>query len=295
MKVKKNKIKKSKEDIVLDIIIYSILIFIFICTFYPMWYVLVASFSSSSYVARTGGLLLWPGDFSLKAYKLVAEDARIWLGLKNTLLVLVLSLPLNILLTVCCGYFMSAKGPMLKKIIVALITFTMFFSGGMVPAYLNVKSLGLYNTVWALVLPGAMSVYNSIICKTAIQGIPDSLSESAYLDGASDIQVMFKIILPLIKATMAVLLLYYGVAHWNAWFNASIYLKDSAKLPVQNIIRDILLMSSELGDTSAEEYNEYAETIRYAAIIVSTAPILCVYPYLQKYFTKGTLVGAVKG
>ena len=151
--------------------------------------------------------------------------------------------------------------------------------------------------MWALILPGAMSVYNSIICKTAIEGIPESLPESAYLDGANDIQVMFRIIMPLIKPTLAVILLYYGVAHWNAWFGASIYLKDTAKLPVQNIIRNILLANMSFGENTGgvENYDEYAEAIKYAAIIVSTFPILCVYPFLQKHFTKGVMIGAVKG
>lgn len=287
--------KKTIEDIVLDIIVYAVLIIIFIATFYPMWYVVVASFSTGTYIAQTDGLLLWPGDFTLKAYKMVVDDERIWSGLKNSLVVLGVSLPINIILTTMCGYFLANTGMMLKKPIAAMIMFTMFFSGGMIPAYLNVKALGLYNSLWALILPGAMSVYNAIICKTAIEGIPESLPESAYLDGANDIQVLFKIVLPLIKPTLAVILLYYGVAHWNAWFNASIYLKDESKVPVQNIIRAILLANTEFGESGAENYDEYAEAIRYAAIVVSTFPILCVYPFLQKHFAKGVMIGAVKG
>ena len=287
--------KKSIEDIVLDIVVYAVLIIIFIVTFYPMWYVVVASFSTGTYIAQTDGLLLWPGDFTLKAYKMVMDDPKIWTGLKNSLIVLGVSLPINIILTAMCGYFLANTGMMLKKAIAAMIMFTMFFGGGMIPTYLNVKSLGLYNSLWALILPGALSVYNAIICKTAIEGIPESLSESAYIDGANDIQVLFKIIIPLIKPTLAVILLYYGVAHWNAWFNASIYLKDESKVPVQNIIRAILLANTQLGETGGDMYDEYAEAIRYAAIVVSTFPILCVYPFLQKHFAKGVMIGAVKG
>ena len=158
------------------------------------------------------------------------------------------------------------------------------------------KSLGLYNTIWALVLPTALSVYNAIIAKTAIEGIPESLKESAYIDGANDFQIIFKIILPLIKPTLAVLLLYYGVGHWNSWFQASIYIKDSDKLPVQNVLRSILLANKDLaGSGGSDSYNAYAETVKYAAIIISTVPILCIYPFLQKYFTKGVMIGAVKG
>lgn len=287
--------KKSIEDIVLDIVVYAVLIIIFIVTFYPMWYVVVASFSTGTYIAQTDGLLLWPGDFTLKAYKMVMDDPKIWTGLKNSLIVLGVSLPINIILTAMCGYFLANTGMMLKKAIAAMIMFTMFFGGGMIPTYLNVKSLGLYNSLWALILPGALSVYNAIICKTAIEGIPESLSESAYIDGANDIQVLFKIIIPLIKPTLAVILLYYGVAHWNAWFNASIYLKDESKVPVQNIIRAILLANTQLGETGGDMYDEYADAIRYAAIVVSTFPILCVYPFLQKHFAKGVMIGAVKG
>lgn len=296
IKEKKKKKKKSLEDIILDIVVYTILIFIFVVTFYPMWYVVVASFSTGNYIAQTEGLLLWPGEFTLKAYNMVINDQRIWSGLKNSLMVLGVSLPINIVLTTMCGYFLASTGMMLKKPIAALIMFTMFFSGGMIPAYLNVKDLGLYNSLWALVLPGAMSVYNAIICKTAIEGLPESLSESAYLDGANDIQVLFRIVLPLIKPTLAVILLYYGVGHWNSWFNASIYLKDESLVPVQNIIRSILLANTEFGESGgANEYDEYAEAIRYAAIVVSTFPILCVYPFLQKHFAKGVMIGAVKG
>ena len=215
-------------------------------------------------------------------------------GFKNTLLYLAGSLPLNLLLTVLCGYFLSCTNMMWKKVIAGMITFTMFFNGGMIPNYLNIKDLGLIDSLWSLILSGALTVYNAMICKTAIEAIPDSLRESAYIDGANDFQVIFKIILPLIKATLAVLTLYYGVAHWNAWFGASIYLRDPDKLPLQNVLRSIL-MANQLSDMDVDSFNSYAETIKYAAIVVSTAPIMCIYPFLQKYFTKGALIGAVKG
>ena len=150
--------------------------------------------------------------------------------------------------------------------------------------------------MWALILPSALSLYNAIICKTSMEAIPESLKESAYLDGANDIQIIFKIILPLIKATIAVLLLYYGVTHWNNWYSAAVYIRDNEKLPVQNILRHLLITNESIGGAEAgDNYNDYAESIKYAAIMVSTVPVLCIYPFLQKYFAKGALIGAVKG
>ena len=193
---------------------------------------------------------------------------------------------------------MASKKMMFKPVIQFLILFTMFFSGGMIPSYLNIRSLGLYNSLFALILPGAVSVYNSIICKTAIEAMPDSLMGSAYIDGANDLTILFRIVAPLIKPTMAVLLLYYGVGHWNSWFNASIYLQDNNKLPIQNIMRAILIANSNVLNSAAAEndqVNQFAEAIKYATIILTTVPVLCIYPFVQKYFVKGVMIGAVKG
>ena len=193
---------------------------------------------------------------------------------------------------------MTSKKTMFKPVIQFLILFTIFFSGGMIPPYLNIRSLGLYNSLFALILPGAVSVYNSIICKTEIEAIPDSLMESAYIDGANDLTILFRIVAPLIKPTMAVLLLYYGVGHWNSWFNASIYLQDNNKLPIQNIMRAILIANSNVLNSAAAEndqVNQFAEAIKYATIILTTVPVLCIYPFVQKYFVKGVMIGAVKG
>lgn len=279
----------------MDFIIHVLLIGLTIVTFYPIWYVIVASFSSSTDIAMQGSMMLWPSRIDLGAYKMVFKDDDILRGFKNSVLVLVGSLPINLVLTLLCGYFLSCTGMFWKKLVVGIIMFTMFFGGGLIPSYLNIKDLGLYNTMWALILPGAVNVTNSIICKTSIESIPESLKESAYLDGATDFQIIFKIIVPLIKATLAVLTLYYGVSHWNAWFNASIYLKGDELLPVQNVLRQILLANSEAEQMGVNDFNAYVETIKYAAIVVSTLPIMCVYPFLQKYFTKGALIGAVKG
>lgn len=287
--------KKSADDIILDIVVYVVLIAFALICLYPIWYVFVASLADSTEITKNPGMMLWPEKIVTESYKMVFTNSLFMKSFFNSIKILLLALPINIVLTLLCGYFLACSGMMWKKPLAMLVMFTMFFSGGMIPAYLNIKDLGLYNTIWALILPGAMTVYNAIICKTSIEAIPDSLKEAAYIDGANDFQIIFKVILPLIKATIAVLVLYYGVAHWNSWFNASIYLKDNDKLPVQNILRSILIANQDLSGSGGDEYNAYAETIKYAAIVISTFPILCVYPFLQKYFAKGALIGAVKG
>ena len=293
-----NHIKASVGSCVFDVVNTSVLIALCFVTLYPMWYCLCASFTSTSYLSAHQGVLFWPHMFTTSAYRLAFTHPLLLSGYKNILIVLLVSLPINIFLTLFTGYFLASKDVMLKPIIQFLIMFTMFFSGGMIPIFLNIRDLGLYNTLWSLILPGAISVYNCIICRTAIQAVPESLTESAYLDGANDLIIVFRITLPLIMPTIAVLLLYYGVGHWNAWFPASIYLQDNNKLPIQNIMRSILIANSDLLNASGSEtdkVDDFAETIKYATIVLTTVPVLCIYPFLQKYFVKGVMIGAVKG
>ena len=295
-KVKKQKMKTSLGDKIFVVINSAILICLCIITLYPIWYVFCASMKSNTYLVSHPGILLWPHEMTFGAYKLAFSHPLLLSGYTNTLIILAVSLPINILMTLFAGYFMASKDVMFKPLLQGLIMFTMFFSGGMIPAYLNIRDLGLYNSLWALILPGALSVYNSIICKTAIESVPESLKESAYIDGANDVIILFRIIVPLIKATLAVLLLYYGVGHWNAWFNASIYLKDNEKLPIQNIMRAILIANSNVLNSAAAEndqVNQFAEAIKYSTIILTTVPVLCIYPFIQKYFVKGVMIGAV--
>lgn len=296
--MKKNVVKRNKGDILLDSIIIVLMLGLILVTFYPIWYVVCASFSSSTAISTNPGKLLLPKDFGLGAYQKALKHPLIVSGFKNIFIILAGSLPLNIIMTLLCGYFMAAKNVLWKKFIVAYLMFTMFFGGGLIPTYLNQKSLGLYNNLWALIIPGALSLYNAIICKTAIEAVPESLTESAYIDGASDFTVLFRIITPLIKPTLAVLLLYYGVGHWNSWFSASLYITKNELLPIQNILRAVLIANSNLlneGASNKDVMDTYAETIKYAAIVISTVPILCIYPFLQKYFVKGVMIGAVKG
>ena len=293
-----NHIKASVGSCVFDVVNTIVLIALCFVTLYPMWYCLCASFTSTSYLSAHQGVLFWPHMFTTSAYRLAFTHPLLLSGYKNILIVLLVSLPINIFLTLFTGYFLASKDVMLKPIIQFLIMFTMFFSGGMIPIFLNIRDLGLYNTLWSLILPGAISVYNCIICRTAIQAVPESLTESAYLDGANDLIIVFRITLPLIMPTIAVLLLYYGVGHWNAWFPASIYLQDNNKLPIQNIMRSILIANSDLLNafgSETDKVDDFAETIKYATIVLTTVPVLCIYPFLQKYFVKGVMIGAVKG
>ena len=295
---KTNRIKRTKEDIVINIVVYTLLVLVGIATFYPMYYVFVASFSSSSAIAASPGRLLWIKDFTAGAYKLTLNHPLLFNGYKNTLIIMAIGLPINIVMTIIAGYFMASTNMMFKKLLTWMMLFTMYFSGGLVPGYLNIDQIGLMNTVWAIILPGALSVYNAIICKTAIEAIPQSLFEAAYIDGASEIKILTQITVPLIVPTLAVLTLYYGVGNWNAWLNASIYIKENIKLPLQNILRSILLANDQTLNVAAatsDSYDEFAEAIKYSSIVISTVPILCVYPFIQRYFVKGVMIGAVKG
>lgn len=267
-------------------------------TLYPAYYLLCASFSESMPLMQHDGLLWKPLGFTAGAYRLTFSYPLVRSGYRNTLLILLGALPLNLFLTLCCAYALAAKGMKLKKPLVALTMFTMFFNGGLIPNFLNVRSLGLYNTLWALIFPGSLSVYNAIIVKTALEGIPESLSESATIDGANDIYLLARVLVPLILPTLAVITLYYAVAHWNSWFSAVIYLSDNKLLPIQAVLRAILIENQNImsaNDTSGGEINRFAETIKYALIVVGTLPILVSYPFLQKFFIKGVMIGAVKG
>lgn len=292
--------KKSTGDVIFNICNTTFMLLIVLVTAYPMYYVLCASLSDNTQLVSNPGMLLWPKGFTTGAYRLTMQHPLILSGFKTSLEILLFSLPLNIIMTLFCGYFLAGKNMFFKKFFVFFLMFTMFFSGGLIPSYLNQRSLGLYNNLAALVIPGALSIFNAIICKTAIESLPDSLMESAYIDGANDFTVLFRIVTPLIMPTIAVLLLYYGVGHWNNWFQASIYIQDNKMLPIQNILRSLLIMNQDaLGageiSSSGDRFDNYAETIKYAAIIITTVPILCIYPFLQRFFVKGVMIGAVKG
>ena len=266
---------------------------------YPIYYVLIASLSDSKELMRNSGLLLKPLKANLAAYKSVFENPNILRGYKNTIIILVLSVSINMVLTSLTAYALSRKNLMLGNALTMIIVFTMFVSGGLIPTYLLVDSLGIMNTYWAVVLPGAMSTYNFIILRTGFAAVPDSLEEAARIDGASPVRILFVIFIPLTKATMAVIFLYYTVSHWNEWFGAMIYLQKARELqPLQLVLRGILITNDTdtmTGGGSAANQEAIGESIKYAVIVVSTFPILVIYPFLQKYFVQGVMIGAVKG
>ena len=291
--------RKKRKMTVFDVVNVILMLFIIFITIYPLYYVVIASFSDPSALSRSTGFIWTPvKPYTFSAYEKVFSNELILIGFKNTLIQLVLGISVNLILTIIGAYFLSLKGLMLKEPITLMIIFTMYFGGGLVPGYLNLRDLGLLNSVWALILPGALSTINLIIMKSAFQALPDSLIESAKLDGAKHWQMITLIMIPLCKATLAVLFLYYGVSHWNSWFPASIYLRDRELYPLQLVAQNILIQSqagSMSGGIAANDMAQYVELIKYALIVVSTVPILVLYPFLQKYFVKGVMVGSIKG
>lgn len=265
---------------------------------YPMWYVLMGSFSDPFQLFTNNELLLAPKGFSLKGYEQVFKNPNILTGYKNTLFYVSVGTVANVLVTSLGAYVLSRPDLMLRKVFTVMVVFTMYFGGGLIPTFLVVKGVGLYNSRLALILPTLVGTWNMIVMRTSFKAIPASLVESAKLDGANDFTILFRIILPCAKATVAVMVLYYAVGYWNSWFNAMIYLKDKQKYPLQLFLREILLANTANGAT-AEGFEEsdmlYLEdVVRYATIMVSTVPILCVYPFCQKYFMKGVMLGSVK-
>lgn len=291
-------IKPSFGERVFDTINGLIMILLIIATLYPMLYILFSSLSEGNRLISFNGVLLWPQGFSLEGYKAVLNNPVILSGFKNTLFVVIIGLAINMTLTSLGAYFLSREGVLLQKPIMFFIVFTMFFQGGLVPFYLIVKSYGLLDSLWSLILPTAVSTFNLIIMRTYFLSLPKELEEAAYLDGAGHFTILFRVFIPLSMPVVAVLILYYGVGHWNSWFNAMIFLRDQELFPIQLVVRNIILENdnaSMIGTTTLIQSRDVAETLKYAAIIVTTAPILLLYPFLQKYFVKGVMVGALKG
>jgi putative aldouronate transport system permease protein len=292
--------RKSFSRLLFEIFNAIFMSVLMLITLYPLLYVIFASMSDANELLKHGGKLLYkPLEFTLAAYKLAFKDNSIVTGYKNTSIILVIGVPISMYLSAVGAYFLSRKDVMFKKIITKLIMFTMFFSGGLIPFYLTVRDLKMIDSLWSLILPTAINTYNMIILRTAFEGLPPGLEESARMDGAGHMTVLFKIIIPLSKATLAVIALYYGVGVWNSWFNASIFLqRGNAKWPLQLVLRQILIQNDTASMTAGTDLGDMervAESIKYAVIVIATMPVLCIYPFIQKYFTKGVMIGAVKG
>jgi putative aldouronate transport system permease protein len=289
---------KTLSERVFNVTNYAVLTFLCIITIYPFYYVLAASISEASLFAEHRGLLLWAKGFSLEAYRLLFDNPLIATSYMNTLFYVVVGTTLNLVFTSLGAFALSRKNVMLRDPIMMIITFTMFFSGGLIPSFLVVNDLGMYDTRWSLIVPVLVSVFNLIVMRTAFLGIPDSLEESAKIDGANDWTVFIRIIIPLSTPVIAVMILFYGVSHWNSYFTALIYLRDRELYPVQLILREILILEDVNNMTTSvgiADKEFISNTIKYAAIIVVSTPVLMIYPFLQKFFVKGVMVGAIKG
>ena len=290
--------KENLSSKLFDIFNCTLMICLIIITLYPCYYVLVASVSNPVEVYASKGMLFYPKGFSLSTYIKVLENDAIWIGYKNTIIYVATGGVLSVFLTLTAAYSLTRKGVPGQNLIIMMIVFTMYFSGGMIPTYLVVKTLGILDTRWAMILPSAIATYNLIITMSYFRGIPYELEEAAKVDGANAYKILWKIMLPLAKPIIAVIALYYMVSIWNSFYDALLYLYDQTLYPLQLTLRDILIQgNTDLmgGVDSADNAFMYEENLKYAVIVVSTIPIMCVYPFIQKYFVKGVMIGAVKG
>jgi putative aldouronate transport system permease protein len=272
--------------------------FLILITAYPLIYVVLASVSDGSSLMAHSGLLLRSYGFHLDAYVKVLENPNILNGYWNTILIVAASLLVNMSVTSITAYVLSRKQVLWNRVFMIIFVFTMFFNGGLIPFYLIVKGVGLMNSLWALVLPFSVNTFNLIIMRTAFMAVPDSLEESAKIDGANHFTIFTRIVVPLSLPVMAVMCLYYTVEKWNGWFYASLFLKDRDLFPLQLILREILISNSTdlmLGNSQVDQAIQVSQTIQYSTIVVATLPILFIYPFVQKYFVKGVMVGALKG
>lgn len=280
---------------------YIFMTLLCIICIYPLWYVLVASLSDPVLLYMQRGILVWPlGEWSTRGYHLVMENPNIPLGFRNTLIYLGVGTFINMLITTMAAYGLSRKDCYWNSKIMKLIAFTMYFAGGLIPFYLMVKNMNLLDTYSGIILPVMVNTWNLIVMRTAFAGIPDSLEESARLDGANDWTILWRIFFPLAQATIAVIALFYAVGWWNNWFNPSIFLSSKSKYPLQLVLREILLKNdtsamTQVGSIGQSQQEQYRMLVKYCTIIVATVPILIVYPFLQRYFVKGVMVGSIKG
>ena len=295
----RKRIRRTKGDILFDSINAIVLTIAMLTVLYPLYFVVIASISEPNMV-NTGRVVLLPVMPSFEGYQRIFENQKIWNGYQNTILYTVAGTAFNMALTMTVAYVLSVPRFSLKKPLMAFLMIPVYFSGGLIPSYLLIRSIGIENTRWALILINGLNVMNAIIARSFIQGaVPRELSEAAEIDGCSHFGIFFRIVLPLSKAGMAVLVLYYAVAHWNEYMLSLIYLRDSKLYSLQIILREILLQNQAqdfMDDiTSVTEKQRAAELIKYGVVVVSSLPMLILYPFLQKYFVKGTLIGSLKG
>jgi putative aldouronate transport system permease protein len=298
-------IKETKQDRFFLACNYLFLCLALVIVAYPVLYIVSASISTPKFVS-SGEMWLWPKGITFEGYERVFRDTKIWTGYANTILYTLVGTAVNLIVTIPAAYTLSRKDLVGRNFFMGVFMVTMFFGGGLVPTYLLVKSLGLVDSMWALILPGAASVWNLIVCRTYFQSsIPRELQEAAEIDGCSNFGLFFKIVLPLSSSIIAVMALFFGVGHWNNYFSAMIYLNDASKYPLQLVLRQILVLqevsaqvAGPVNAQAASALNNRAEVaalVKYTVIIVSTLPVIIVYPFLQRYFVQGVMIGSVKG
>lgn len=291
---------QSRGDRTVEWMIYAALALVSVVVLYPVFFVGIASISNPENVMR-GEVWLWPKNLSLVGYERLFANSELMKGYGNTLLYTVAGTMLNLVMTIAAAYPLSRSDFRGRTFFTILIVFTMFFSGGMIPTYLLIKDLGMLDTFWVMIIPSALSVWNMLIMKTFFQNsIPKEIQEAAFMDGCSNMKVLLRIVLPLSGPVLAVMVLFYAVGHWNSYFNALIYLSDRDKYPLQLFLREILVQGQmqemvDISDDSLARSMMDAEAIKYAAVIITNLPMLILYPFLQKYFIKGVMIGAVKG
>ena len=302
---KKNAIRLAKGDRLFNGVVAAILVLVLFIAAYPLYFTVIASLSDPYSVVK-GKVFLWPVGFSLDSYRNVLKESSIWTGYLNSIKYTVFGTLFNLALTIPTAYVMSKKRMLGYRIFSTVFLICMYFGGGLIPTYLQIKSIGLLNKSYTMIFLGGFSIYNMIITRVYFESsIPNELYESAYMDGADEVTCIFRIGLPLSKASVSVIALYYSVAHWNGYFSALIYLSKAQYYPLQLVLRNILLLNqgalSMIGDLTEEEIafaSEAAyrtETMKYALIFISSAPLLAAYPFVQKYFVKGVMVGSLKG
>lgn len=301
---KKKIIKRSKSDVIFDGVIFVILTFVLLIVAYPLYFIIISSFSSPDKVS-SGQVVFYPLGFTLEGYKKVFENSQVITGFINSLIYTTVGTFVNLLLTIPTAYALSRRKFQGRKVVTIFYMITMFISGGMIPTYLVVQKLGLLDSMWSLILPGSLSVYNMIVARTFFQqNISEELYEAAELDGCGHGRFFFSIALPLSKAIIAIMVLYYGVGHWNSYFNALLYMQTEDKYPLQLVLRSILVQNSaQLSQTvtsaaqqeAMRKQQEAVELMKYSLIIISSIPVLILYPFIQRHFTKGVMIGSVKG
>ncbi len=293
------KIKKSKGRILFEVINYTLLTLFCILCLLPVLHVLFASLSDPNKLNTHTGLILWPEGFTLQGYALVFTNKQLLRGFANTIIYVTVATGLGMLITVVSAYVLSKKDMLWNNVITFLISFTMLFSGGLVPTYLIMQKLHLLDNPLAVILPFCVSVFNLIIMRTAFASLPPDLEESARLDGANDLIIIFQVLSPLVKATIATITLYYIIAHWNSWFPAAMYIKNRDYYPLQLVLREILIINDTSSATTASNLmgnlSIYKLLVKYSTIIVSSAPMIIIYPFVMKYFKTGVMIGSIKG